>query len=298
MMRIRSYRKSNIIRKLLIHLIILAVVLLFLVPVALIITGSFTSQQAIEEHGYRLIPREFTLEAYRFLLRQPQKILRAYGVSGLVTAIGTVSGTLFTAMLAYAISRQDFIFRKLFSFLVFFTLLFSGGLVPLYILVTNYLKINNTIWSLILPLMINPFFVLVMRTFFKEIPQEYIDAAMLDGAGELGIFFRIVTPLAKPAFATIGMMYLLIFWNDWYSALLFITEPELYPLQFMLHQVLANVQFLQQNIHNVTSFDLANLMIETMRMAMAVIAAGPVTLVFLFFQKYYVRGLTVGGLKG
>jgi putative aldouronate transport system permease protein len=219
-------------------------------------------------------------------------------VSGLVTAIGTVSGTLFTAMLAYAISRQDFIFRKLFSFLVFFTLLFSGGLVPLYILVTNYLKINNTIWSLILPLMINPFFVLVMRTFFKEIPQEYIDAAMLDGAGELGIFFRIVTPLAKPAFATIGMMYLLIFWNDWYSALLFITEPELYPLQFMLHQVLANVQFLQQNIHNVTSFDLANLMIETMRMAMAVIAAGPVTLVFLFFQKYYVRGLTVGGLKG
>ncbi len=294
----KSFRRSNNLRKALIHFGLFLVVLFCLLPVMLIISGSFTSQQAIEEFGYRVLPRQATLNAYSFLLKQPQKILRAYGISGIVTFIGTICGTLFTGMLAYSLSRKDFVFRKMLSFLVFFTLLFNGGMVPLYILVTNYLHLNNTIWALILPLMINPFFVLVMRTFFNEIPQDYIDAAMLDGAGEMAIFFRVIVPLAKPAFATIGMMYLLIFWNDWYSALLFITEPELYPLQFMLHQVLANVQFLQQNIHNVSSVDLANLMIETMRMAMAVVAAGPVTLIFLYFQKYFVRGLTVGGLKG
>jgi len=298
MNKVKSYKKNTQRKKIFLHLIMLGIVLLFLVPVVLIISGSFSSQTSIDEIGYRLIPRDPTLEAYKFLFSRPEKIFHAYGVSILITGIGTFFGTLFTGMLAYSLSREDFIFRKLFSFIVFFTLLFNGGMIPLYILVTNYLKINNTIWALILPVMINPFFVLIMRTFFKEIPRDYIDAAMLDGAGELGIFFKIIVPLAKPAFATIGMLYLLLFWNDWYSALLFISDPKLYPLQFLLHQTLANVQFLQQNIHNVSSSDLATMMIETMRMAMAVIAAGPVTLAFLFLQKYYVRGLTVGGVKG
>lgn len=285
-------------RKALIHLFMMGVVFLFLVPVVLIISGSFTTQEAIDNYGYRLIPRGFTTEAYSFLFKNPIKILRAYGVSTLVTGIGTILGTLFTSMLAYSLSRQEFKFRKPISFIVFFTLLFNGGMIPTYILVTNYLKINDTIWALILPIMVNPFFVLIMRTFFKEIPRDYIDAAMIDGAGELVIFAKVIVPLATPAIVTIGMLYFLVFWNDWYSALLFISDPQLYPLQYMLHQVLANAQFVQQNIHNISSSELANLMIETIRMAMAVVAAGPATLVFLFLQKYYVRGLTVGGLKG
>ena len=280
-----------------IHLSLLAVAFLYLIPIILIISGSFTTNTAIDEYGYRLIPRQITLEAYRFIFYQPEKIARSYLISSLVTLIGTVMGTLFTAMIAYTLTRKDFVLRRILSFMVVFTLLFNGGIVPLYILVTRYLKLNDTLWALILPLLINPFLILVLRTFINEIPQDYFDAAMLDGAGEIRIFLEIVIPLAKPAIVTTGMMYLLIFWNDWFLALLFISKSELFPLQYMLHQVLANVQFLQQNIHNVSSTDLANLMLETMRMAMAVVAVGPITLLLIFFQKYFVRGMTIGGIK-
>jgi putative aldouronate transport system permease protein len=279
------------------HLALIAIAFLFFAPLVLIISGSFTTSSAIDDFGYRLIPRQITLEAYRFIFYQPEKIARSYLVSSLVTLIGTGLGTLFTAMIAYTLSRKNFFLRKVLSFAVVFTMLFNGGIVPLYILVTRYLKLNDTLWALILPLLINPFLILILRTFFKEIPQDYFDAAMLDGAGEMQIFTNIIIPLAKPAIITTAMMYLLIYWNDWFLALLFISKPELYPLQYMLHQVLANAQFLQQNIHNVSSADLANLMLETMRMAMAVVAIGPITLLLVFFQKYFVQGMTIGGIK-
>jgi putative aldouronate transport system permease protein len=295
---INIYTLRERFRKLGIHAIMVTIAILSLFPAALIISGSFSSNDAIINSGYRLWPQDFSMDAYTFLFKQPEQIRQSYLVSTATTLIGTCLGLLFSAMFAYAISRSTFRLRNILAFIVFFTLLFNGGMVPLYILVTKYLNLRDTIWALILPLLINPFFILILRTFFKDLPQDYIDAAMVDGAGEWRIFFQIAAPLAKPALATIGMFYLLVYWNDWFHALLFINKPELMPLQYTLHQILANVQFIQQNMQTISSADINLMLVETIRMAMAVIAAGPATIAFLFFQKYFVRGLTIGGLKG
>jgi putative aldouronate transport system permease protein len=200
------------------------------------------------------------------------------------------------ALLAYPLSRRDFLFRTPMSFMVFFTMLFNGGLVPYYILMTQYLNVQNSIFALLLPHLVSAYYVLILRTYFSGLPEELFDAARVDGAGEWTIFWQIAVPLARPALATIALFIALNYWNDWTTALYFIRSPDLYPLQYLLYIIQSNAQAmsLQEQVGQIGTQKIPT---ETARMAMAVLATGPASVLFLFFQKYLVRGVTVGAFK-
>ncbi|MEM7531295.1 MAG: carbohydrate ABC transporter permease [Chloroflexota bacterium] len=276
------------------HIILGVVGLLCLVPMMVVISISLSDEKAIAINGYSLLPQEFTVKAYTYVLQQPQQILQAYFVTVAVTAIGTVLGLLLSSLLAYALSRKDYKLRNVLSFYVFFTLLFSGGMVPFYILVTRYLGLRDNMLALILPYMVTAWYVLILRTSFSQLPQDLLDAARIDGAGEWRIFFQIVLPLSKPVLATIGLFFILRYWNDWFLALLFIDNNALYPLQYLLYILMANISFLASNPQTTG----VPIPVQSARMAMAVLAFGPALFSFMLLQKYFVRGITIGGLKG
>jgi len=260
----------------------------------LVISISLSDDKQLALQGYSLLPVGFSTFAYEYILQQPGQILQAYGITIFITAIGTVVGLLLCAMLGYAISRQDYLLRGPIAFYVFFTLLFSGGMVPFYILVTRYLGLKDNILVLILPYLVTAWYVLILRTSFAQLPMELLDAARIDGAGEWRIFFQLVLPLSKPVLATIGLFFILRFWNDWFLALLFINTAALYPLQYLLYVLMANINFLASNPQT-TGIAIP---VQSARMAMAVLAFGPALFSFLLLQKYFVRGITIGGLKG
>lgn len=281
-----------------VHLVILIVVgvicILWLIPLLMIIAGSFTEEATLVNTGYQLIPPKFSLEAYRWLWNDPSMLLNAYGVSIVVTAAGTFIGVTIMAMLAYVLSRRDFKLRTVITFIVFFTMLFNGGLVPYYINMSRVLGVKDTIWALILPYLVTPFYVLLLRTYFSTLPRDLFDAARVDGAGEWRIFFQIVVPLSTPALATVALFTMLQYWNDMYQALLFIENQRLYPLQFTLYRLLVNTQMLN-DLAVQSGQPVPHLSVT---MAMAVIAIVPVIFAFLLVQKYFVRGITLGSLKG
>lgn len=277
-----------------VHLVLLVVGAACVVPMLLVLSISFSDERALALQGYSLLPVGFTPFAYEYILREPAQIVQAYGVTALVTAVGTVGGLLLCSLLAYPLSRQDYRLRGLLSFYVFFTLLFSGGMVPFYILMTRYLGLKDNILALILPYMVTAWYVLILRTSFAQLPVELLDAARIDGAGEWRIFFQIVLPLSKPVLATIGLFFILRYWNDWFLALLFIDKPMLFPLQYLLYVLMANINFLASNPQT-TGIPIPT---QSARMAMAVLAFGPALFTFLLLQKYFVRGITIGGLKG
>jgi len=235
--------------------------------------------------------------AYEFILRSPEQILRAYAVTGVVTAAGTVGGLVITAMLAYAISRRGFSARRPLSFYVFFTLLFNGGLIPFYLFVVQVLQLKNSLLALILPLMVNGWNVLILRTQFSQLPEELLDAARIDGADEWRIFFQIVVPISTPVLATVALFMMLGYWNDWWLSLLFIDQPQLYSIQFLLYNLQASLQALQSDPRTVQALGGVELPAQTARMAMAVLAIGPIAFVYLFLQRYLVRGITIGSIK-
>jgi len=279
-----------------IHALLILVSLLFLFPLLLVISASLSSESSLLEQGYSLIPRAFSTEAYRYLLRDPSQLLRAYAVSGFVATVGSALSLLIMALLGYALSRPEFKFRGVVSFVVFFTLLFNGGLVASYILNTRYLGLSDSLLALILPYLVVPFYVLLLRTFFAALPSEIIEAARIDGAGEWRIFFAIVLPLSTPALATVGLFSLLLYWNDYFLGLLYLSDPGKYPLQLLLFNILNNIEFLNK----LPTSQAATVIppTQTVRMAMAVLATGPAAFAFLMLQRYFVRGLTVGSVKG
>ena len=276
------------------HSVLTIVGLVCLIPMVLVVSISFSNEIELAKQGYKLYPVGFTTFAYDYILRNPSQILDAYGVTALVTIVGTFVGLLLCSLLAYPLSRKDFQFRGVLSFYVFFTLLFSGGMVPFYILVTQYLGLKNNILALILPYLVSAWYVLILRTSFAQLPLELLDAARIDGAGEWRIFFQIVVPLSKPVLATIGLFFVLRYWNDWFLALLFVDEPKLYPLQYLLQVLMRNINFLSSNPQTMGEPIPTN----SARMAMAVLAFGPALFAFLLLQKYFIRGITIGGLKG
>ncbi len=291
---LNRYRLAAWSSQLLVHLIVLAIGLACVAPMLLVIAISLSDERVIATQGYSLFPQGFTTFAYEYILKQPGQILQAYGVTIFVTTVGTSVGLLISSLLAYPLSRKDYKFRRVLSFYVFFTLLFSGGIVPFYILVTRYLGMKDSMLALILPYVVTSWYVLILRTSFSQLPTELLDAARIDGAGEWRVFFQIVVPLSKPVLATIGLFYILRYWNDWFLALLFIDTPALYPLQYLLHVLMANINFMASNPQT------TNMPIPTQsaRMAMAVLAFGPALFSFLLLQKYFIRGITIGGLKG
>ncbi|WP_405115645.1 carbohydrate ABC transporter permease [Paenibacillus sp. FSL K6-1217] len=271
------------------------------VPFLLIVIASFTEETALIRNGYSFFPEHTSLEAYRYIKSSAYIFIRAYGVSFLVTILGTAIGLLITSMLAYPMSRSDFKYHNTLAFVVFFTMLFSGGIVPSYIMWTQYFHIKNTLLALILPnLLANGFNVLLVRNYFKNnVPLEIIEAAQIDGASELRTFFRIMLPLSMPVMATVGMFMGLAYWNDWINALYFVSKPQLYGIQNLLMQLMSNIQFLNSGqAGSVLGADTVSLPSTAVRMAMAVLGIVPVLFVLPFMQKYLTRGVVIGAVKG
>ncbi|MBW7455771.1 carbohydrate ABC transporter permease [Paenibacillus sepulcri] len=285
--------------QLIINLFFLVLSALIVIPLLLVISISISDEKSLLTTGYRLIPSHINFSAYSMILQNPGQLLQAYGVTILVTVVGSVAGLLLTSMVAYSISRADYSYRRATTLYVFFTLLFSGGLVPFYILVTQYLGIKDSIWALIIPYLINPFYVLIMKGFMEKLPGEIYESAKMDGASEYRIFFKIVLPLSTPALATVGLFISFAYWNDWWLGLLFIDNQKLVPLQLLLYRIMNTIDYLSNNIDRVNvQIDMTQFPKLSARMAMAVLAAGPMMFVFPFFQRYFVSGLTVGSVKG
>jgi putative aldouronate transport system permease protein len=272
--------------------------LLWIFPMLLVVSASLTDEQALIKNGFGILPSQWSLAAYQFVLREPATLLRAYGVSAVVTLVGTFLGLLVMALLAYPLSRPEFRFRNLVSFVVFFTMLFNGGLVSSYIINTRYLGLSDSLFALILPMLVIAFNVLLLRTYFSSLPNELIEAARIDGASEWRILFAIVLPLSTPALATVGLFMILMFWNDYFLALIYINSPEKQPLQLLLFNVLNNVEVIQRLQSQTTQLLAADFPTQSARMAMAVLATGPMAFAFLMLQRFFVQGLTVGSLKG
>lgn len=270
-------------------------------PVILVIVVSFTHNDALVIEGYRFFPSKLSTIAYESLFKDYGTIVRAYANSIGLTLVGTGLSVILMALYAYPISRQDYPYRTFFTFVLFFTMLFNGGVVSKYIVFTQMLDLLDSYTALLLPLLIIPFNVIIMRTFFQStIHPALIESARIDGAGEFRVFFRIVLPLSLPVLATMGLLGMIIFWNDWFNALLFIRTEEKYPLQYLMLRVLNDVQFLRANVQLAAQNPelMRNLPNESLQMAFAVVGMGPILLVYPFFQRYFVKGLTVGAIKG
>lgn len=272
--------------------------ILCIIPIVAIISISLSNQGDIVEQGYRLIPISIDFKAYEYLFKAPKQIINAYGVSIFVTLVGTLFSLAVVSLIAYPLSRKDFAYKKQVSFIVFFTLLFNGGMVPLYIVVTTVLGLKDSVLALILPYAANAWHILLLRTFFQKIPHSLIESAKIDGASEIRTFWSIVLPLSKPGLATIGLFILLMYWNDWWLSLLFVESQELVPLQYMMYRIMKEIQFLTSDLSSSSiNIDRTKLPNESLRMALCIVAAGPMLFVFPFFQKYFVKGLTVGSIK-
>ncbi|MDD6681416.1 carbohydrate ABC transporter permease [Galactobacillus timonensis] len=279
------------------YLIVTLSALICLIPFILLVSGSFTSEQWIRFHGFSLWPGEFSVESYKLIFKTPERIVRAYGVTIFITVVGTFLGLLLTTLTAYVIGRKDFKYRNRFSFYFYFTTLFNGGMVSTYIYYIQYLHLKDNILALILPGMFNVFYLLIMRTFITTVPFSLIESAKLDGAGEWYTFFHIVLPLLKPGLATIGLFLALGYWNNWYNAMLYINEEELYPLQYLLYSIQQEAQALAR-IAAQSGITVTDLPSDSLKLAMAVVATGPILILYPFVQKYFISGITIGSVKG
>ncbi len=280
---------------------ILILVVLTLSPFVLLIMSSVSSESSLIRNGYQFWPQTFSLDAYKYILRNSDTILKAYGLTILTTAVGTLMSLFLTITLAYPLSRKKLKGRNVITFLIFFTMLFHGGVVPSYILWARYLKIKNTFWALVLPnLLINPFHLILMKNYFEHsIPQEIMEAAELDGAGPIGILGYVILPMGKPIIATIAMFTILTYWNDWTNALYFVSDSRLWSLQILLQNILNNVQFLSKNsqVASQIGLSVASIPSVSVRMAIAVLGVLPILVLFPFFQKYIVKGISLGAVK-
>ncbi|MDB4868181.1 MAG: sugar transporter permease [Cohnella sp.] len=274
--------------------------LLCVFPFLFVVIISFTDEKTLATDGYRIIPAKWSLAAYDYVFQTGDTLLRSYGVTILVTVIGTILSLVIIALYAYALSRKSFIYRRFFSMFAIFTMLFSGGMIPTYIVVAQLLGLKNSIWALILPLAVNAFYIMILRTFYStSVPDAIIESGKIDGAGEFKIFIRLVMPLSLPGLATIGLFSTLGYWNDWFNALLYIDDPNKVPLQSMLMRIESTMQFIQQNSANssISTSVLQSMPQDTARMAMVVLATVPIVFAYPFFQRYFVQGLTVGSVK-
>lgn len=279
----------------LIYIVLSIAAAICILPFILIVSGSFSDSAEIMKKGYSLLPRGFSLDGYRSIFLFPKQIARAYGISIFVTVCGTLLGLVVMTLCGYALSRNELKYRNAIAFIVYFTTLFSGGLVPWYIVITQ-LGMKNTVWALIIPSCCSSFYILLIRNFMKTIPDSLVESAKLDGAGELRILIRIVMPLSTPILATIALFLALAYWNDWYLASLYVTDADMWPLQYRLYNILnAASKIAQAGVENFTSKILPT---ETQKLANAVVATGPIIFLYPFLQKYFVQGISIGAVKG
>lgn len=292
-------RKNNITQFILILFLALLSILVIL-PFLMIVSISISSEDVIVDSGYSIIPKVIDFTAYKHIFASPTTIIQAYITTTEFSIISMVLSVLLMSMLAYPLSRRDFRAKKVISLYVYFTMLFSGGLVPSYILITQYLHLDDTLLVYIIPGLINVWYVFMIRTFFQDIPYEISESAYMDGATDFTIFFKFIIPLSKPVIATVALFTFLGKWNDWNTSMLYINREDLISLQYLLQRIMENIEMLKQMTAGQITFVPGTVEIpsETVRMAMAVVVAGPALLIFPFFQKYFVKGLTVGSVKG
>lgn len=289
--------------KVIIHTILILLCCTFIIPLIYVISLSVTPEVTIARGGYKLIPSEIDFSAYRLIFEEPTQLIDSYQITIAFSLLGTFLSVVFMSMIAYALAREQFYYRRGVTFFVYFTMLFSGGLIPSYIINTQYLGMGDSFWVYIFPTLIAPYYVLILRTFFKGLPASLTEAAKVDGASEMKIFTTIVLPLSKPVLATVSLLILLAKWNDWNTSLIYIMDAKKYSLQFLLQKILREAEFLKNMADSPNAAMLLDQMqqdapVESMRFAMAILAAGPMMIIFPFFQKYFTKGLTIGAVKG
>ena len=276
-------------------------VIVAMLPILLIVVASFSSETSLIRNGYSFWPESWSLDAYYYMVKQGVMITRAYGVSFFVTIVGTALSVFLTTMLAYPMSRKSFKYRNVLAFFVFFTMLFNGGIVPSYIMWTKFFHIKDTIWALIIPnYLVTAFNVILVKNYYQNsIPDSLIEAAQLDGASELKIFFKVMLPLAVPTVATISLFTGICYWNDWTNGLYYINNEKLYSIQQLLMKIMNNIQALRSNSNAaLLGTGAVELPGTSIRMAMAVIGILPIMIIYPFVQRYLVKGVVVGAVKG
>ncbi|MDE6932318.1 MAG: carbohydrate ABC transporter permease [Oscillospiraceae bacterium] len=296
--------RSNKIKKttgeIVFDIIVCAIGALFCVyclyPFAIILGSSFETERNFATYGFPIIPRDFTAKAYQMVLGDSQ-IFKAYGVTIFTTLAGTLISMLLTITMAYPLSLKKLRFRNIITFYVYFTMLFGGGLVPSYILISKTLGMKNNIFVLIIPVAFGAWNMFLMRNFFNGIPSELAESAYMDGANDMQILWKIILPVSVPGIATISLFYALGYWNQWFNAMLYIEDPNLFPLQYLLMRMLRNAEAMRE-MARTTGVSMGEIPTNSLRMATTVVAIGPVVLLYPYAQKYFTSGLTVGAIKG
>ncbi len=279
------------------YVIVILVAIICFVPFWLIVVGSLSLESDILAYGYSMWPPHWSMSAYEMVFNIPERIGQAYKISITITAVGTFISLFFSSMAAYVLMRKDFHYRNAVAMLLYFPSIFSGGMLPSYLLIVKYLGLKDSIWALILPGMISAWNIFLLRNFMSDIPDAIMESAKIDGANDFQIFVRLYLPLSKAGLATIGLFTALGYWNSWSGAMLYINKQRLYPLQYLLYSMLSNVQGLKE-LASQAGIAMPNLPSETYKMAMAVVTTGPILLLYPFVQRYFVKGITVGSVKG
>lgn len=297
---LRKVRKtaSDKLISMVVHTLIVLFCLLCVIPFIVAISASFADERELLRTGYSFWPRSFSMSAYEMLFSTSQ-IFDSYKVSIFVTIVGTALSLTVTAMMAYPLSVKKLKYRGAISFFAYFTMLFNGGLVPTYMLISKYLNMRDTLWVMILPVLVNPWNLFLMRNFFSAIPSELHESARIDGANDVRILWQIILPVSLPALATVGLFYGVAYWNGWYNAMLYIEDATKFPLQYLIMRMLRNVEFIKQMAgQSGFAVDVASLPATTSKMATAIVTIGPIILAYPFAQKYFTSGLIVGSVKG
>lgn len=283
------------------NLLFIILAALCIVPFIFVVIISLTSETALQANGYRFWPKEWSFEAYKYIFSSGSQILTAYSITIIVTIAGTLLGLMIMTPYAYALSRKNFAYRKFFTKLIFIPMLFSGGMVASYLVVTRFLGLKNNILALILPICVSSFNIIILRTFFKTtVPDSIIESAKIDGASEILLFLKIVLPISLPGVATIALFLTLGFWNDWFNAMLYIDKNNLVPLQYLLIRLQTSMEFLTNNATAMGTNAVeaaAKMPKDTAKMAIVVVTTLPIIFAYPFFQKYFVSGLTIGAVK-
>ena len=282
------------------HILMIFLLICSLAPFVLLLMSSITEEQTLVTDGYSFYPKQLSVYAYSYLLSDSGAMLRAYGISFLVTIVGTLANLTLTTLYAYPLSRKELPGRNFFAFFLFFTMLFSGGLVPSYIMWTRTFHIQNTLFALLIPnLLLSAFNVIMMRTYLtSNIPEAVIESGRIEGAGEFRILVSLVLPMAKPILATVALLVGLSYWNDWVNGLYYINNDRLYSVQVLLTNIQRNMEALKQSMASGGNISSAQLPSASVRMAITVLGVLPIMVIYPFLQKYFVRGITIGAVKG
>ena len=279
------------------YIILGAVALMCVIPFIMIVSASFSNESELITRGYGILPRGFTVDAYQTIIKNPTTILNSYKITVFVTAVSSFISILMTSMTAYAMSRSNYRIKKGVNIYFFITMIFHAGMVPSYLLFTKYLHFTNNILALILPGLFSVPNTFILRTFFRQTSESIIEAAKIDGLGEIGICFRIAMPVCKTGIATILLFTVFQYWNSWYECMMYMTDDKILTLQYYLHRTMSNIEEILKN-QNTTGAVMQQIPTETTRMAMCTVAVGPMVIIFMFFQKYFVKGISVGSVKG